>query len=331
MPIRLPHGLPARRVLESEGIEVFSGNWSPRPLRIALVNLMPQKRVTEAQLARLLGGTLFPVDLTLVVPDGYRPKTTPGPHLSAFYQPWSRVRALAFDGLVVTGAPVETLPFEAVTYWDVLADIFDWAEDAVARSLYICWAAQAALYHYHGVPKHTLSDKAFGVFPHRVRASDATLLRGFDEGFPVPVSRHTEVRAVDLPREAGLAVLAESEEAGLCLIEEPARGADYMFNHLEYDTGTLAQEYARDRAASRPVGLPRNYFPGNDPAKAPVNGWRFYGQLFFRNWLSEIQRARLGAEHADPVREAEIPRPGIWMQPRRLSMAPDAVTRDGWG
>jgi len=292
MSIALPRGLPARRTLAAEGLFVLSGDdWrgeGRRPLRLCLVNLMPNKIVTETQIARLLGATTIPVELTLCVPDSYRSTTAPLAHMAAFYRPWSLIRDEPFDGLVVTGAPVETLPFEDVTYWSDLCGIFDWARGRDMCSLYICWAAQAALYHFHRVPKHRLPEKMFGVFRHRVMRTDARLLRGFGETFPVPVSRHTEVRAADLPAQAGLTVLAAAADAGLCLVEDRRRRAVFMFNHLEYDAETLAQEFRRDRQAGKPIGIPANYFPDDDPARPPANGWRSYGRLLFGNWLGDI-------------------------------------------
>jgi homoserine O-succinyltransferase len=265
------------------------------PLRIALLNLMPTKAATETQFARLLGSTPFPVALTLVVPDSYEPRNTPAEHLAAFYERWSRVRYRTFDGLIVTGAPVETLPFEEVAYWRELTAVFDWARSHVRRTYHVCWGAQAALHHFHGVPKRGLAAKMFGVFRHRVAARpDHPLFRGFGDGFVTPVSRHTEVRAADLPRDAGLEVLADSPEAGLCLVEDRPRRALYMFNHLEYDADTLGDEYRRDLRAGRPIAAPRHYFPGDDPARPPANTWRPFAHLLFRNWLGEMARSAAG-------------------------------------
>lgn len=271
-----------------------------RPLRICLVNLMPNKIVTEAQFCRLLGGTPIAVDATLCVPDSYRSKSTPAAHLAAFYQPWSAIRHQAFDGLVVTGAPIETLPFEDVTYWSNLRAIFDWAKANIASSLYICWAAQAALHHFHAVPKHPLREKLSGIYQHRACRSDSRLLEGFGEAFPVPVSRHTEIRAADLPDGAGLAILADSADAGLCLVEDRRNRAIYMFNHLEYDAGTLRDEFLRDRSAGKPAGIPVNYFPEDDPARAPQNVWRPFAHLLFRNWLGDVQRTASAREIGKP-------------------------------
>lgn len=296
MAILLPKGLPAYRQLIGEGVVAIAApqrhDTQPRSgqrrLRIALVNLMPAKAVTETQLARLLGSTPHLVELSLLVPASYRAKTADPAHLAAFYRPWPSVREQRFDGLIVTGAPVETLPFEQVDYWPELTEILDWSEQAVGGSYLICWAAQAALYHWHGVPKHDLPEKAFGVFPHRLRESGAALMQGFPDSFPVPVSRRSETRAQDLPSSGGVQVLAESDESGLCLLQEPARRAVYMFNHLEYDADTLPSEYRRDLAAHLPIQPPRNVFPQGDRRRPPVNSWRPYGLRLFRNWLDGL-------------------------------------------
>lgn len=279
-----------------------------RPLRICLVNLMPNKIVTEAQFCRLLGGTSIALDATLCVPDSYRSKTTPAAHLAAFYQPWSAIRHEAFDGLVVTGAPIETLPFEDVTYWSDLRAIFGWAKTSIANSLYICWAAQAALQHFHAVPKHPLRAKLSGIYLHRASRSDSYLLKGFGDRFPVPVSRHTEVQAGDLPASAGLNILADSADAGLCLIEDRQNRAVYMFNHLEYDAVTLRDEFLRDRLAGKPASIPVNYFPEDDPARAPENVWRPFAHLLFRNWLEEVQRTASPRETGKPLSDVSWPR-----------------------
>jgi homoserine O-succinyltransferase len=310
MSIVLPSGLPARRTLLAEGIEVLDRDqlwaWGSHPLRLCLVNLMPNKAVTETQFARLLGATSIPVELILCLPDGYRSKSTPIDHL-AHYRPWTSIRHQPFHALIVTGAPIEALPFEDVAYWSGLCAIFDWARARAIRSLYICWAAQAALYRFRGVPKHRLPRKMFGVFRQRVTGGASHLLRGFGEEFPVPVSRHTEVRAADLPIEAGLAVLAASPDAGLCLVEERGSRAVYMFNHLEYDAETLRDEFRRDRLAGKPVEIPRGYFPGDDPERAPVNIWRPYGHLLFANWLGEVWRTACPRVTNEPVVQRAVP------------------------
>jgi homoserine O-succinyltransferase len=304
MSIALPAELPARRTLLAEGVEVLDRDqlrsWGRRPLRLCLVNLMPNKAVTETQIARLVGGTSIPVELTLCLPEGYRSRSTPVDHM-ALYQPWTSIHHEQFDALIVTGAPIEALPFEDVAYWSGLCAVFDWARARAISSLYICWAAQAALYRFRGVPKHRLPRKMFGVFRQRVTGGASRLLRGFGEEFPVPVSRHTEVRAADLPIEAGLTVLAASAEAGLCLVEDRGNRALYMFNHLEYDAETLRDEFFRDQQAGKPVGIPRSYFPGDDPRLAPANVWRPYGHLLFANWLGEISRTAWPRATDEPV------------------------------
>lgn len=302
MSIALPPGLPARRILMAEGIDVVSGNELRRPLRVCLVNLMPNKAVTETQIARLLGATPLSVELTLCVPDSYRSTKTPPAHIAAFYRTWSRIRDERFDGIVVTGAPVETLPFEDVTYWADLCAIFDWAVSRNIAGFHICWAAQAALHHFHGVPKHQLAEKKFGVFRHRVTNARSPLLRGFGEEFPAPVSRHTEVRAANLSAQAGLDVLAASAEGGLCLVEDRAKRAVCMFNHLEYDAGTLGEEFVRDRSAGKQIALPCDYFPDDDPERMPANVWRRYGHLLFANWLGEIHRMARRPANDEPHR-----------------------------
>ncbi len=309
MSIALPLGLPARETLAAERVEVLTKDdlrrRPGRPLRICLVNLMPNKIVTEAQFCRLLGGTSLAVDVTLCVPDSYRSKTTPAAHLAAFYRPWSAIRHEAFDGLVVTGAPIETLPFADVTYWSDLCAILDWARADIGNSLYICWAAQAALHRFRAVPKHPLQAKLSGIYLHRAARTDSYLLRGLGDSFPVPVSRHTEVRAADLPACAGLTVLADSADAGLCLVEDRENRAVYMFNHLEYDALTLRDEFHRDRSAGKPAGIPVNYFPEDDPTRAPENVWRPFAHLLFRNWLGELRRTASPGEIGEPLTDED--------------------------
>ena len=292
MPISLSNGLPAASALAAEGVAVVNGaalyGGGTRPLRICLVNLMPKKTATETQICRLLGATAIPVDVTLCVPDSYQSRSTPESHIAAFYRRWSQIRGEHFDGLVMTGAPIETLPFEVVDYWTDLCAMLEWARTRVAASFYICWAAQAALYHFRGVPKHERAAKLSGVYRQRVMRADVRLFQGFGDDFPVPVSRYTEVRAADLP--AGLTVLAEGAETGLCLVEDRANRATCMFNHLEYDTETLRDEFLRDRLAGKQPAIPANYFPDNDPTRPAANVWRPWAHLLFGNWLAEIAR-----------------------------------------
>ncbi|WP_176595331.1 MULTISPECIES: homoserine O-acetyltransferase/O-succinyltransferase family protein [Sphingobium] len=288
MPIKIADDLPARPILEAEGVDVMrevdAVRQDIRPLRIALLNLMPNKISTETQLARLLGATPLQVELTLVRISDHVSRNTSADHMASFYRPWSDVRGERFDGFIITGAPVEQLPFRAVSYWDELRAIFDWTQTHVHRSLSICWAAQAALHHFHGVEKHALERKAFGLFRHHNHVPSSPWMRGFSDDFCVPVSRWSEVRREDIPEGQGLQILAESKESGLCLIGDPGRGFLHMFNHLEYDTLTLAEEYARDGARQ----LPAHYFPGDDPARAPHNHWRSHAHLLFGNWINEM-------------------------------------------
>ncbi|MBB3859462.1 homoserine O-succinyltransferase [Novosphingobium hassiacum] len=288
VPIRIADNLPARRTLEAEAVIVMSETEAARqdirPMRIALLNLMPDKITTETQIARLLGATPLQVELELVRISDHVSKNTSAGHISSFYRPWEEVRDEKYDGLIVTGAPVETIPFEEVAYWDELRRIFDWSQTNVHRTLTVCWGAMAALHHFHGIEKHELPTKAAGVFRHLNRAPASPWMRGLPDVFDVPVSRWSEVRREDLPEGHGLAVLAESPETGLCLIDDPAQNMLHMFNHLEYDTLTLAGEYARDEGGY----LPRNYFPGDDPAALPVNSWRGHGHLLFGNWINEV-------------------------------------------
>lgn len=292
MPIILPENLPARDILEAEGIPLLAEaphcHAGAKPLRIALINLMPRKTATEIQIARLLGNAAQTVELTLAVPDSYASNTTPASYLGAFYKRWSEIRDSRFDALIVTGAPVEMLPFEDVTYWPDMVRILDWAGRNVRRSYYICWAAQAALYRFYGVPKHALPRKRFGVYRQTILRPDSPLFDCLPGHFPTPVSRHTETRQEDLPRNAGLTVLAASPQSGLCMIEDRDRPALYMFNHLEYDTDTLAAEYRRDRDAGAEIALPEHYYPSDDATRPPFNTWRPYARRIFRNWLRDI-------------------------------------------
>jgi homoserine O-succinyltransferase len=295
MPIKIPNDLPARTVLEREGVmimtEATAARQDIRPLRIALLNLMPNKIRTETQFARLCGATPLQVELTLVKMTRHTPKNTPADHILAFYRDWESLRAEKFDGLIVTGAPVELLEFEDVTYWNELTRIFDWTQTHVHSTMTICWGAQAALHHFHGVPKHSLPKKAFGVYRHKNLNPASPFLRGFSDDFSIPVSRWTENRRADLPEGRNLEVLMESEEAGLCLINDAPHRTLYMFNHIEYDTGSLGDEYWRDVNAGKPIELPRNYFPHDDPSLPPENRWRSHAHLLFGNWINEMYQS----------------------------------------
>ncbi|WP_342641927.1 homoserine O-succinyltransferase [Rhodoligotrophos ferricapiens] len=292
MPIKIPNHLPARATLESEGVMVMTEDdairQDVRPLRIALLNLMPNKERTETQFARLVGATPLQVELSLMSLSSHTPKNTPAEHMLTFYRPWESLREEKFDGFIITGAPVELLDFERVTYWRELTRIFEWTQTNVHSLFAVCWGAQAALWHFHRVPKYELKEKAFGVFRHKNLKPSSPYLRGFSDDFSVPVSRWTENRRQDLPKSSGIEVLMESDEAGLCLLHDAPRRALYMFNHLEYDSRSLGDEYWRDRNAGKAIKLPRNYYPNDDPYAAPENRWRSHAHLLFGNWINEV-------------------------------------------
>lgn len=292
MPIKIPDDLPARATLETEGVMVMRETdairQDIRPLRIGLLNLMPNKIKTEAQFARLLGATPLQIELTLVKMTRHIERNTPQEHMIAFYRTWEDVRGERFDGFIVTGAPVETIPFEAVTYWDELRRVFDWTQTHVHHCMTICWGAQAHVHHFHGMPKHALPAKAFGVFRHRNLVPASPFLRGFSDDFSIPVSRWTEVRRADVPAGSGMTALIESDETGLCLLDDPRHRALHMFNHIEYDSHSLRDEYRRDVATGAPIGLPMNYFPGDDPGREPENRWRSHAHLLFGNWINQL-------------------------------------------
>jgi homoserine O-succinyltransferase/O-acetyltransferase len=295
MPIKIPNDLPARATLEQEGVmivtEASAARQDIRPLRIGLLNLMPNKIRTETQFARLCGATPLQVELTLIKITKHTPKNTPADHIITFYRDWEDVKRQKFDGFIVTGAPVELLDFEDVTYWDELQRIYDWTQTHVHSTMNICWGAQAALHHFHGVPKQALPKKAFGVYRHRNLNPSSPFLRGFSDDFSIPVSRWTEVRRDDIPKDRDLEILMESDEAGLCLINDAAHRSLYMFNHIEYDTGSLADEYWRDKKADKSIDLPKNYFPSDDPHKTPENRWRSHAHLLFGNWINEVYQS----------------------------------------
>jgi homoserine O-succinyltransferase/O-acetyltransferase len=292
MPIRIPNDLPARAILEKEGVMIMTEDTASRqdirPLRFGLLNLMPNKIKTETQFARLVGATPLQIDLSLIRITGHTSKNTSQDHMLAFYDAWEDVRDQRFDALVITGAPIELMPFEDVTYWKELTAIFEWTQTHVHSTMNICWAAQAALYHFHNVPKHTLPQKAFGIYRHRNLNASSPYLRGFSDDFSMPVSRWTEVRRSDIPKSSNLEVLMESDDVGLCLINDAPHRSLYMFNHIEYDTNSLAEEYDRDVAAKRPVAVPAHYYPGDNPQKPPENRWRSHAHLLFGNWINEV-------------------------------------------
>jgi homoserine O-succinyltransferase/O-acetyltransferase len=292
MPIRIPDELPARRILEKEGVGVMTKATADRqdirPLRLGLLNLMPNKIKTETQFARLIGASPLQVELTLVRITNHTPKNTSQEHMLAFYETWQDIKHQRFDGFIITGAPIEQMPFKDVTYWQEMAAILDWTQTHVHSTMHICWAAQAAMHHFHGVEKYPLQQKAFGIFQHRNLNPSSIYLRGFADDFAMPVSRWTEVRSADVPKNRNLEVLMESDEMGLCLINDPDHRALYMFNHIEYDTRSLAEEYERDVSAGKDIALPANYYPGDNPKNTPANRWRAHAHLLFGNWINEV-------------------------------------------
>jgi homoserine O-succinyltransferase len=248
--------------------------------------LMPTKIDTETQLCRLIGNSPLQVDITLLHPASYVPKNTSHEHLIAFYQTFDQVRNEKFDGLIITGAPVELLPFEEVEYWDELQEIMDWSETHVYSTFHICWGAQAGLYHKYGIPKYPLPNKMFGIFPHRVMYQHEKLLRGFDDVFMAPHSRHTEIRREDLQRIPDLKILAESDEAGVYIVASKSGRQIYVTGHSEYDPLTLKTEYDRDLQKGLPIRVPKNYFIQDDPLQAPLVRWRGHANLLYANWLN---------------------------------------------
>ncbi len=293
MPIKIPQSLPAIDVLRREGVMVMSAHSARlqdiRPMQIALLNLMPNKERTETQFARLIGATPLQIELTLIRMTEHTPRNTSLAHLEAFYTTFAEARERKFDGLIVTGAPIELLPFDEVSYWDELRAVFDWTQTNVHGTFAICWGAQAMLRHFHGTPKHPLPRKAFGCFRHRNLAPGCPYLRGVSDDIVVPVSRWTEVRERDLPEQTRL--LMTSPETGPALVEDPGRRALYMFNHIEYDTTSLAEEYARDIEKGGDIQLPANYFPADDPSRPPENRWRSHAHLLFGNWINELYQS----------------------------------------
>ena len=292
MPIKIPDTLPAFETLVHEGVRVMTETMAIRqdirPLQIGLLNLMPNKIKTEVQMARLIGASPLQVELSLVRVGGHRAKNTSEDHLLAFYETWEEVRHRKFDGFIITGAPVETLDYEDVTYWNEMKQILDWTETNVHSTLNVCWGAMAAIYHFHGVPKRTLAEKAFGVYRHHNRKPSSVYLNGFSDNFEVPVSRWTEIRIEDIQAVPDLDILLDSDETGVCLVQDKARNRLYIFNHVEYDSTSLADEYFRDVSAGVPIKLPKNYFPHNDPSLPPQNRWRGHAHLLFGNWINEI-------------------------------------------
>lgn len=290
MPIKIPNDLPAVKTLQEENIFVMSHTRAStqdiRPLRIVLLNLMPKKIETETQLSRLLGNTPLQIELELVRMKSHEAANTPQRHLLSFYKTFDDIRDERFDGMVITGAPVEQMPFEDVDYWPELCQIMAWSKTNVHSTLHICWGAQAGLYYHYGIDKQQLPKKLFGVFPHRVEYKRSILFRGFDDEFMVPHSRHTTVRREDIEKVDDLRILASSEEAGVYAVFTNMGRQIFITGHSEYDADTLRNEYLRDIAAGKPIEIPKNYFPDDDPTRQPLVRWRSSANLLFSNWLN---------------------------------------------
>ncbi len=290
MPLNIPSKLPAIEILKEENIFVMDSELASkqdiRPLKIALLNLMPIKVTTEIDLIRLLSNSPLQVELDFIMLSTHTPKNTPKEHMQAFYKDFNTIKKQKYDGLIITGAPVEKLPFEDVRYWPELQSILDWARENVTSSLFICWGAQAALYHYYGVPKYLLEEKMFGVFEHNKLEPLNPIFRGFDDIFFVPHSRHTEIRREDIFKVPELKLLSESKESGVYMVA--GRGGKELFltGHSEYSPETLDIEYKRDLAKKLPIKMPVNYYQDNDPNKKPLVRWRSQANMLFVNWLN---------------------------------------------
>ena len=290
MPIAIPNDLPAAEVLQNENIFVMKQTRAEtqqiRPLEIVLLNLMPTKIVTETQLSRMLGNTPLQVHLELMMLSSHKSKNTPEEHLLAFYKTFEELKDRKFDGMVITGAPVENMPFEKVNYWEELKQIMEWSKDHVHSTFHICWGAQAGLYYHYGIQKHPLPEKLFGVFPHQADYKRAILLRGFDDEFWAPHSRHTTIKREDIEAVPGLKILASSEEAGVYIVMNKEGRQIFVTGHSEYDPDTLEREYLRDKYAGLPIQVPKNYYPNDDDSQAPIVRWRGHGNLLYSNWLN---------------------------------------------
>lgn len=290
MPIKIPDHLPAKDILGQENIFVMGEEdairQDIRPLKIAILNLMPTKETTETQILRLIGNTPLQVEFVLLHPRTHTSKNTSPEHLEQFYKTFDEIQDQQFDGMIITGAPVEQLPFEEVNYWEELQEIMDWCNDNVTSTMYICWASQAGLYHHYGVPKYSVDKKVFGVFPHTVNKQNVKLLRGFDDEFFVPQSRHTEVRREDIEPISGLDILSESDDAGIYIVASRDGRQIFVTGHSEYDPLTLKWEYDRDVAKGLDIEVPQNYYPNNDPSQTPKALWRGHANLLFSNWLN---------------------------------------------
>lgn len=290
MPLTLPDKLPAIELLKKENIFVMdttrAASQDIRPLRIAVLNLMPLKITTETDLVRLLSNSPLQIELSFMKVKSHTSKNTPIEHMQAFYTDFEEMRQHKYDGFIITGAPVEHLDFEEVGYWEEMTEIFEWARHNVTSTLYICWAAQAGLYHYYGVPKYPLEKKMFGIFKHTVANAELPIFRGFDDEFYVPHSRHTEVRREDIERCPELSILAESEESGVYMVMAREGREIFLTGHSEYSPLTLDTEYRRDLGKGLPIEMPQHYYPNNDPNQPPLVRWRGHANLLFNNWLN---------------------------------------------
>ncbi len=290
MPIKIPDKLPATKQLRKENIFVMSEKKAMhqdiRPLKIVIVNLMPTKITTETQLLRLLSNSPLQVEIDFLQMDSHKSKNTPTEHLSAFYKTFDEIKNSKYDGMIITGAPVENMDFEAVDYWDELVTIMDWSTTHVTSTLHICWAAFAGLYYHYGVPKHSLKEKCSGVFRHRINRRTAKLLRGFDNEFYAPHSRNTQVHREDIDKVKELEILAESKEAGIYIIFTKGGRRIFVTGHSEYDANTLRDEYLRDKEKGLNPSIPKHYFPNDDPSRRPIVRWRSHANLLFSNWLN---------------------------------------------
>ncbi|MBQ4806801.1 homoserine O-succinyltransferase [Phaeobacter sp. HS012] len=295
MPIKIPSDLPAYDVLTNEGVMVMSPDQAARqdirPLRIGLLNLMPKKIQTENQFARLIGATPLQIDLSLIRMTEHQTRNTAAEHMAEFYRPFQEIKDQRFDGLIVTGAPIEHLEFEDVTYWDELCEVFDWTQTNVHSTFGVCWGGMAMINYFHGVKKHLLDHKVFGCFRHQNLDPASPYLRGFSDDCVIPVSRWTEIRQSEIDARPGLRSLLGSQDAGPCLIEDPSHRALYIFNHFEYDSDTLKQEYDRDVASGTPINVPMNYYPDDDPSRKPQNRWRSHAHLLYGNWINDIYQS----------------------------------------
>lgn len=290
MPINIPNDLPARQVLEQENIFIMSENRAEhqdiRPLQILILNLMPKKIETETHLLRVLSNTPLQVNIDLLQTKTHVSKNTPAEHLLHFYSVFDDIKDNYYDGMIITGAPVEQMKFEEVDYWPELCQIFDWTDSHVFSTFHICWAAQAGLYHYYGIPKYPLPEKMFGIFPHRCLVPNHKLFSGFDDQFLVPHSRHTQLKREDIEACPQVTLLSYSEEAGVHLVASNDNRRFFVTGHSEYDRDTLLGEYLRDKNKGLDIALPKHYFPQDDPTRTPLNLWKAHGNLLYSNWLN---------------------------------------------